>query len=101
MHEARDRHGVADEIERQLPVERGADRVVGAAEHQRIAIRRRTDRGGGCDIAAGAGAVLHDELLAQTLRQPLAHEARHDVDRAAGGKTDQPVHRTAGIAGGG
>ena len=82
-------------------VERGADRVVGADEQQRIAVRRRIDRRGGGDIAAGAGAVLHHELLAEMLRQPLAHDARHDVDRAAGGKADQPAHRPVRIVGGG
>ena len=100
LHDARDRRGVADEIERQLLVERGRDRVVGRDEQQRVAVRRRTDRGGGGDIAAGAGAVFHHELLAEMVRQPLAHDARHDIDRAAGGEADQPFHRAVGIVGG-
>jgi len=33
-------------------------------------------------------------LLAEMVRQPLAHDARHDVDRAAGREADQPAHRT-------
>src|SRR5207342_745951 len=33
------------------------------------------------------------------LRQPLTHDARHDIDRAAGGKADQPAHRTVRIVG--
>jgi hypothetical protein len=89
------------EIERQLLVERGRDRVVGAAEHQRIAVRRRVDAGLDRDVAAASGAILHHELLAEMLRQRLAHDARNGVDRAARRKTDQPAHRTVRIAGGG
>jgi hypothetical protein len=40
-------------------------------------------------------------LLAEMVRQPLAHDARDDIDRAAGGKADQPAHRAVGIVGGG
>lgn len=57
--------------------------------------------GGRGDVAAGAGLVLDDELLAELVRQPLRHDPRHDVDRAAGGKADHPVHGAIGIAGGG
>ena len=85
----------------QVLVERGADRVVGRHEQQRIAVGRRVDRRRGGDIAAGAGAVFHHELLAEMFRQPLAHDARHDIDRAACRKADQPVHRAVRIIGGG
>jgi hypothetical protein len=37
----------------------------------------------GADRAAGAAAVLHDDRLAELMRQRLEHDARHDVDRAA------------------
>ena len=85
---------------RQLLVERGRDRVVGRDEQQRIAVRRRTDRGGGGDVAAGTGAVFHHELLTKMVRQPLAHDAGDDIDRTAGGEADQPSHRAVGIVGG-
>ena len=100
LHDARDRHGIADEIVRQLLVERGADSVVGRHKQQRVAVRRRGDGGGRGDVAAGAGAVFDHELLAETVRQPLAHDPRHDIDRAAGRKTDQPAHRAVRIIGG-
>ena len=68
LHEQRDRHGIADEIERQLLVERGRDRVVGAGKQHRVAVGRGIDRNAGGDIAAGAGAVLDHELLAEMVR---------------------------------
>ena len=81
--DARDRRDVADEIEIELVVERRVDRVRRADQEERVAIRGRThDRLGG-DIAAGARPVLDDELLAEPLRQPLTHQARDDVGRAA------------------
>ena len=39
---------------------------------------RMHDRLGG-DVAAGAGPILDDERLAETLRQPLTDQAREDV----------------------
>jgi hypothetical protein len=40
-------------------------------------------------------------LLPKVLRQRLAHDPRHDIDRAAGGKANQPAHRAVRIVGGG
>ena len=51
------------------------------------------DRGFAADIAAGAGPVLDHDLLAEPLRQPLADQARGDVDRAAGRKWCDQLHR--------
>ena len=91
--DARDRRDVADEIEIELVVERRVDRVRRTDQEERVAVRRRThDRLGG-DIAAGARPVLDDEWLAEPLRQPLTHQAREDVVRAAGGKADDDAHR--------
>jgi hypothetical protein len=36
------------------------------------------------DVAARAGAVLHDDGLAERFRQPVAHGAGEDVDQPAG-----------------
>src|SRR5262249_30436724 len=47
----------------------------------------------GADIAACARPVLDDELLAEALRQPLAHQAREDVSRAAWSNADDDMHR--------
>ena len=58
------------------------------ARRERVAVRRRAhDRLGG-DIAAGARPVVDDELLTEPLRQPLTHQARDDVELAAGRKAD-------------
>ena len=60
---------------------------------QRVAIRGRLGDRLGADVAAGAGAVLNDELLAEAIRQPLPHQARLDVGGPAGGKADDDAHR--------
>jgi hypothetical protein len=52
-------------------------------EEERIPVGGRTYGGLRSDIAAGTRPVLNDELLAEPLRQPLTHQAREDVERAA------------------
>ena len=89
---ARNGDDVADEIESELVVERGVDRVRRACQEDRVAVRRRThDRLGG-DISGGARAVLSDEWLAEPLRQPLPDQACKDVIRAARSKADNDAH---------
>src|SRR3954471_5358725 len=51
----------------------------------------------GADIVAAAGSVLDDELLAHSLRQVLADDARQDVGAAARRVGDDPAHRPGGI----
>jgi hypothetical protein len=84
--------GTVSRFERQVLVKRGGDRVVGSDEQQRVAVRRGGDRGRNRNIAARAGAVLDDELLAQAIGQPLAHDARGGIDRAARGEAVQEMH---------
>jgi hypothetical protein len=60
---------------------------------QGVAIRGRFGDRFGSDVAAGAGAVLNDELLAEAIGQPLTHQARLDVGSPAGGKADDDAHR--------
>ena len=84
--DASDRRDVADKIEIELVVERRVDRVRRTDQKERIAIRRRAHDRLGADIAAGARPVLDNELLAEPLRQPLTHQARDDVGRAAGAR---------------
>ena len=85
--DARDRRDVADEIEIELVVERRVDRVRRRGQEERVAVGRRVHDGLGADIAAGARPVLDDELLAEPLRQPLPHQPRDDVGRAAGAES--------------
>jgi hypothetical protein len=49
------------------------------------------------DIACGPRAILDHEWLAESLGQPLADQARDDVSRAAGGKTDDNPYRSRRI----
>ena len=84
--DGRDRRDVADEIEIELVVEQRAGYGRCADQQERIAIRGRFHDRLGADIAAGTRPVLDDEWLAKPLRQPLTHQARDDVVRAAGGK---------------
>src|SRR2546429_4598188 len=35
------------------------------------------------NVSAGAGPILNDKLLAESIRQPLSHQSREDVRRAA------------------
>src|SRR5262249_34991504 len=44
------------------------------------------------DIAAGARPVLNDELRTKLLGEPLTYHARDDVNRLAGGKSDDDPH---------
>ena len=64
-------------------------------EQQVAAVRRRLcDRGGG-QIAAGAGAVFHDERLAELLAQRLRGAARQQIGGAAGREWHHHRHRPA------
>jgi hypothetical protein len=93
-----DRRDVAEENEREVVEEGRVDCAAQRDHDERIAIRRRShDRLHG-DIAAGAGSVVDDELLAEALRQPLADEARIDVVRPTGGEADDNTHRSRRIA---
>src|SRR5882724_1512509 len=92
-------HGrnVSNEIELELFVQRGVDRVWRTDEEQRLAVRNCVHDRLGRDIAAGARPVLDDEWLAEPLRQPLSDQTREDVIRAAGGKADNDMHWPRGI----
>src|SRR5262249_6239299 len=50
--------------------------------------------------AAGAGAVLDDELLAEMIGKPLAHDPRRGIDRAPRRETVDEVHRPVRIIAG-
>jgi hypothetical protein len=68
LHDAADRLDIADEIEVQMPVKRGVDRITGVDEEQRVTVRRRGDDGLGPEIAAGARLILDDKRLAEMVR---------------------------------
>jgi hypothetical protein len=61
--------------------------------HQRIAIRRRTRHSTRSNIAAGAGAILNDELLSELFRKFLSDQAGENVAWAAGCERHDHPHR--------
>ena len=71
--------------------------LAGLTKRSGIAIGRRVDHRLGCDVVAGAGLVLDDELLAELFGQVLSDETRQDVGAAACGITDDPTHRSSRI----
>src|SRR5258707_11182063 len=91
--DAADRCDVSHEIEAEICVERGVDRIRGANLQKRIAIGGCLhDRLGG-DGAGSARSVLDYELLAQPVRQPLSHQACRDVGGSASRKADDNADR--------
>jgi beta-mannosidase len=87
---------VRDEVEGELVVERGIDRVHRAAHQQRVAVRGRAHHRLGREVAARAGAVLHEHRLVELIRHPLRDEPRHDVEVASAAK---PTRIRTGRAG--
>src|SRR5262249_34249796 len=65
----RDRSDVAQEGVIEIAVKCGVDGVSHGSQQQHVPIGGRMHDGLGSDIAAGAGAILHYELLAKPLRQ--------------------------------
>ena len=90
---ASDWRDVARYVETELLVERSIDHVWCPNGEQRVTVRSRTHDQLGADIAAGARAVLRDELLAETFREPLPDLTRENVARAACRETYDHSHR--------
>jgi len=84
---------IANEVEVQLGVKRGVDRIRRIDQQERVAVGRGVHDRLGADVVAGAGLVLDDELLAEPLRQPMPDQARQNVGRAAGRIGDDPAYR--------
>src|SRR5262249_61283200 len=76
----------------------GVDGIGDGALQQRVAVVRRVRNQIGGDVAAGAAAVLDDELLTELLAERLREHARGDVAGGAGGKTDDDAHRPRRVA---
>ena len=58
-----------------------------------MAVRRGADNRLGGDIAGRTRPIVDVELLTQTVREPLTHQARDYVYLAAGRKADDDPHR--------
>ena len=83
-HDPGDRRDVAEEIEVELFIERRIDCSCRRDQDERVAVRSRVHDHVSGDIGAGARAVVDNERLTETLRQPLANQAREDVGSAPG-----------------
>src|SRR5262249_6915272 len=96
--DGRDRRDVPNKIETEIGVECGVNCIRGANLQKRIAIGGGLhDRFGG-GIAGSTRPVLDYELLSKSLRQPLTHEACHDVGSPASRKANDDPHRPRRIA---
>src|SRR5262245_11950141 len=69
-----------------------------ARDQDRVSIGRTLGDGLHGGGAACSGPVVDDELLPKDMRQKLAHEARHDVGRAAGENRHDKAHRPGWIS---
>ena len=87
------RRHVLAEVEIQILIERRVDGVGRDGDQQRVAVRRRLGGHFGGDIARGARPIVDDELLAEVLGQPLAHQPPGDVGPDAGREADDDAHR--------
>ena len=90
-----DGHQVLHRVEGERVQVRARDQRVGRGE-DRVSVSRQLGNQVGADIAARAGAVLHQEGLAKVLRQPFAQDAGDKVERAAGREGDDDTHRLGG-----
>jgi hypothetical protein len=73
--------------------------LAGRSQQQRVAVGPRRRHLGRAQGAAGAGNVLHHDLLAQPARQLRRHRARDQVDAAAGGIAHHQRHRPGRVRG--
>ena len=89
---------VLDDVESEIGGDDGVDGVGDGALQQRVAVVGRVRHEIGGDVAAGAAAVLDDELLAELLAERLRQHARGDVARGARTEADDDAHRPRRIA---
>ena len=83
-------------MKRQLRRETDIRRMADRHHQQRIAVGRGLRRHFGADDAARAGAVFHDDVLAQLLLQRLGAQARDEIRAAAGSVGHDDAHRLGG-----
>src|SRR5215471_11847583 len=92
-HDARDRRNVSDEIIVKSVKQGRVDRGGGPDHEQRITVCGCAHDGLNTDITAAPWAILDDELVAETLRQPLPYQARGGVVHGTGRKRDDDAYR--------
>ena len=77
-----DRLEVPDRVVRQIGIERRIHRVGGGVVHDGVAVAIRLGHRRGGDGAAGAAAIVDDELLAPHVAELLEQDAAHRVGAA-------------------
>jgi hypothetical protein len=73
--------------------------VLVVRHEQRVAVGRGLRGQLGGKDAGRAGAVIHDELLFQVIREPLAEKPREEVGRAPWRRRRQEAHRARRVTG--
>ena len=94
-----DRREVAHDVEIEFRIKRRADRVRNRAEEQRVTVGRRLGDDLGADGAAGTRTVIDDQLLAESLAEFLAENARQRLGAAAGREGHDKAQRLVRIIG--
>src|SRR5262245_48320189 len=89
----RNARDVANEIESEIAIERGVDRVRNVGIQERISIGRRLHDDLGADIAPRARTVFNHERLAEAIRQGLRDQTRADIGRPARRIAHDQTHR--------
>src|SRR5262249_46437300 len=80
-------------IEVELVVERHADHIRWPCQKKRVTICGRSHDCLSADVGASTRAVLHHELLAEPLRQPLTDQARDNVGRTGRSERHDDANR--------
>src|SRR5262249_39148206 len=81
----------------EVVVERSIARIIRTGKKERVAIGGRLHDGLRANIVAAARPVFDNKRLAETLRQPLTHQARKNVVPSAGSNRNNPAHRPCRI----
>ena len=84
-------------FEIQMLIKRGVDGIGRDDEEKRIAVRRRVGDEFGADIAGSARPIVDDELLTEAFRHGLRYQARDNVGRETGRKSDDDMRRPGRI----
>ena len=80
-----------------LAIEMRVDHVRDRGEKERVAIGQRLRSDLRREQPARSAAIVHDELLAKRLGEPMGGDPAQYVRRAAGRKADDQPHRAVGV----
>jgi len=92
-----DRLDVAEKIEIELVIQRRVDGVCRRDKQKRVAVGCRLGGEVGADDAAGAAAVIDEDLLAEPFAELVGDDAADHVVAAAGRERDDHADRAARI----